>query len=399
MMRRIRSLIEGGWLSAERGRAVKLRLLPTWGRAADGTLRPWQFAQGQLGKPEGVNVRRVPIELLDTYIGRLDPQPGRTPALITRYFDRPLLGLADLGAYAIGAIASATPTPRLRELGLVGERGPLPPRSAAELLADAEQGRLQVYHQSGPVTVAPSVQGRLRLGRVAPMSALELDQSPANGSLSGSANGSLNGSRKGAARYNILDAPEQPKRQATEPAVPTAWDSWDEKTEGMTSASTVDSLEGGGAQIDELAKRSRNTARLDPERDRLLQAIGIRNRTALAEVPLSLIGAWQTAVSHPGLRARFADPAAFAYSQLLARTPPPGSDELSRWMRFQEHRHTAASAPAAPSFSTSGAVMRRARMNALATWAQESVDGYPPASRYPASAKHSEAVSEWYAYC
>ena len=85
LMRRIRSLTDAGWLIAEPGRAVKLRLRPSWGQDADGVAQPWQLDDAQLGKPEGLRVRRVPLELLDSYLGRIDPQPGRRPALVTRY--------------------------------------------------------------------------------------------------------------------------------------------------------------------------------------------------------------------------------------------------------------------------------------------------------------------------
>jgi hypothetical protein len=83
LMRRIRHLIDAGWLIATHGRSVKLHLLPSWGMGAHGIALPWQFGAAQIGKPAGRRVRRVPLDLLDTYLGRLDPQPGRRPAVIT----------------------------------------------------------------------------------------------------------------------------------------------------------------------------------------------------------------------------------------------------------------------------------------------------------------------------
>ena len=97
IMRRITLLLNEGWLTADRGQAIKLRLIPTWGHAPNGQLIPWNFQAEHFGKPDVLRIRRVSLELLDTYLGRLDPQPGRTPALITRYFDRPLISLFDLG--------------------------------------------------------------------------------------------------------------------------------------------------------------------------------------------------------------------------------------------------------------------------------------------------------------
>lgn len=70
---------------------------------------------------------------------------------------------------------------------------------------------------------------------------------------------------------------------------------------------------------------------IDSTCDGILQAMGIRRRAALAHVPLALLTAWQRALQHPGLAARFTDPVAFAYSQLMILATPPADAELVRW--------------------------------------------------------------------
>jgi hypothetical protein len=64
--------------------------------------------------------------------------------------------------------------------------------------------------------------------------------------------------------------------------------------------------------------------------------MGIRQRTALADVPIALIAQWQTALAHPGLAARFIDPPAFAMAQLRIGNGPPDHAELERWARPTE---------------------------------------------------------------
>ncbi|NJO82522.1 MAG: hypothetical protein HC828_06640 [Blastochloris sp.] len=85
---------------------------------------------------------------------------------------------------------------------------------------------------------------------------------------------------------------------------------------------------GGGT-----ADRARNFLHADDatERDALLQAIGIRQRHQMRDVPLDLLRAWHVAVQHPGMTERIADPAAFACSQLRQGNLPPTERELERW--------------------------------------------------------------------
>jgi hypothetical protein len=93
IMRRIARLEERGWLMITRTRASKHRLLPTWGRDRTGIVRPWRLDQPDSDRPAHVRGRRVPLGLLDTYVGRLDPKPAQGHALMSRYFTRPLLDM------------------------------------------------------------------------------------------------------------------------------------------------------------------------------------------------------------------------------------------------------------------------------------------------------------------
>lgn len=330
LMRRIRSLIDAGWLRTEPGRAVKLRLLPTWGNLS----MPWQFDDPHLGKAEGLRVRRVPLELFDTYLGRIDPQPGRRPALITRYVDRPLLGLADLGVYAISQITDIAPTAPLLALGLVSAHGPQPPQSLVDLLTAVANGRVQLSDGasdgSSDSTVRLSLQGRARVGA--------RNGSP-SGSCSGSRNGSYNGSQDGAYNQEPCSSLERDETYIDHEAAAVAWDGWDRRIEGSESPTpyVTDSTRGRG-QVIRLPAESFRPARLDPERDQLLTAMGIRQKAALAHVSLELITAWQDALQHPGMAARFDDPVAVAATQLRREIPPPTVAELERWARGPEQR-------------------------------------------------------------
>jgi hypothetical protein len=90
--------------------------------------------------------------------------------------------------------------------------------------------------------------------------------------------------------------------------------------------------------IKQLQSRTSPALQLDPACDALLQAMGVRNRRALAGVTLALIAAWQAVIDHPGLCARFADPVAFACTQLAAKNPPPPLAALERWATWQPPR-------------------------------------------------------------
>jgi hypothetical protein len=445
-MRRLRRLSNEGWLLAETGHTVKARLQPAW---APGV--PWSFAAAHQGKPNAVRTYRVPLALFDSYLGRLEPRAGRTPALITRYFDRPLLDLRDLGSYALVIAGLASPTPRLAQLGLVEGAMPLAPQPLNELLARAAAGELHLSDDGTTQTVAPSMRGWQRLGHDKP--------SPFLGDRNESLSGSPSGSNSATQRITLPWQHELPFR-ALECDIDTgdsamgthAWDSRNERNEstnpppqdscGMgggdvaSDAVVVHALPAAAHDLDpalrdghavlnaaravrpgewlellqlqrdhgterlliwqaRAARAERDPARgivpayyaacdaneacagigqdiaptepcvsapaeppavqsaapqsapvtaappgavpLDPACDALLRTMGVRKRTRLAGVPYELIAAWHAAIQHPGMAARFADPVAFAVSQLNEHAVPPTSAELERWVNWQ-HR-------------------------------------------------------------
>lgn len=345
LMRRLKVLIAAGWLVAARpGAAVKQSFCPTWGRDAAGTPRPWRWEAAQLGKPVALRARRVPTELLDTYLGRLDPQPGRRPAPITRYFDRPLLDLLDIGVYALCNLVVAVPTQRLAALDLVSEGAPLPPGPVDDLLAQAAHGALLADADDGLAQVRLTPAGWRKLSTERPRAG----RPEANGSPSGSRNGSPSGSPNGSCRPGG-DPPasgasgRQEIAAAGDDAANTweSWESWKESWIPPTPHVATPPTGGGGwdppgdtnqsepatpAGDDHAADRCETAERAD-----LLRAMGIRHHQGLTDAPIALIRAWSTTLQHPGLLARITDPAAFAYSQLRSHAAPPDPDVLDRW--------------------------------------------------------------------
>jgi hypothetical protein len=169
IMRRIVKLEARGWLMITRTIAAKHCLIPTWGRDQAGAVRPWCFEDSDCGRPQHLRGRRVPIGLLDDYLGRLEPQPDSGRALVCRYFTRPLLDLADIGVYTIGLRAEITPTPRLQHLNLCNEAGMLPLLDTQSLLTQAAAGVLTTYVDDATVAIRLSVHGYARLGLRTPL--------------------------------------------------------------------------------------------------------------------------------------------------------------------------------------------------------------------------------------
>src|SRR5262249_17079433 len=164
IMRRIAKLEECGWLMITRTTPRKHRLLPTWGRDRTGSVWPWRFDQPNSDHPAHVRGRRVPLGLLDIYVGRLDPKPGQGHALLSRYFTQPLLDMTDIGVYVIGLRAEVAPTPRLLHLGLHAAAGVTAPADALTLMELAAAGQLCTLVDDVIVAVHLSIQGQSRLG-------------------------------------------------------------------------------------------------------------------------------------------------------------------------------------------------------------------------------------------
>lgn len=253
VMRRITKLAEAGWLSIERSRSIKHRLLPTWGYDESGTARLWRFDVADSGKPAHVRGRRVPLALLDGYLGRLDPQPGHTRAVISRYLTRPLLDLTDVGVYTVGLRAEVTPTLRLQHLGLADRAGMRSPLTSEELLSQATRGHLTTRDSDAVVVVSPSALGFARLGAI--HRADVCDTPPSDEHSSGSPSRSDGGSvscipGRSSAETQELGLPAQQYAGAPallSPAPVIAWDVGNphERTNHESSADT--GAAGGGA--------------------------------------------------------------------------------------------------------------------------------------------------------
>ena len=193
IMRRISKLEERGWVMISRTTATKHRLLPTWGRDQLGTVRPWRMDQASSGRPSHVRGRRVPLGLLDDYVGRFDPQPGHAHALISRYFTRPLLDLTDIGVYTIGLRAEIAPTLRLSHLTLYEVGGMAVPLDGQSLLELAAANQLTTIVGDVVAVVQLSIQGKARLGMAS--STFTLDPAQERKDLRGSTSRSGTGSK------------------------------------------------------------------------------------------------------------------------------------------------------------------------------------------------------------
>jgi hypothetical protein len=222
IMRRIIKLEARGWLMITRSTAAKHCLLPTWGCDQAGLVRPWYFDTPDSGRPQHVRGRHVPIGLLDDYLGRLEPQPDSGRALVSRYFTRPLLDLADIGVYTIGLRAETMPTPRLQHLKLCSEAGMLPLPDTQSLLAQAAAGVLTTCADNTTVAIRLSVHGYARHGLSSPLR----DQSThsVTAQPDGSPNGSRTGSRDQADMLSDIADQEASKYVADVPESLIAWD-------------------------------------------------------------------------------------------------------------------------------------------------------------------------------
>lgn len=418
IMRRIVKLEQQGWLVIARSTNAKHQLLPTWGRDKHGSPHPWRFDMTDCGRPAHLRGRRLPLALLDDYVGRLESQTERGSALISRYLTRPLLDLVDIGTYTIGLHAEIAPTPRLRHLGLWSTAGALAPTTTEMLLTQAAVGGLTTLADDTPVLVGLSIQGYARLGLVVPQ-AQQQEQTTSRepgGSLDGSSGGSAESAAGQGHKYDqeAPDAPqpsqagriawdvgmshEQTKHESPchrgsagggamlpigvipavadghrrlnnqRPIEPGEWCElarlqqthgaeqlliWQsrasrgqfERTQGITPAyyracaareacSTLQpqsppSREPIGQVHPHYGHQA--TAPLDPARDALLRAMGIREHRRLAAVPEELLLAWQQALAHPGMAAQLASPVGFAVAQMRHGQAPPSTAELERW--------------------------------------------------------------------
>jgi hypothetical protein len=140
VLRALARLISGGWIIAFQQPGHKICYTPAWGRIW-GSPRPWQFGTPLLGRPRRMIVVRLDPRLLDTCMGKITPHPLRT-ALVARYITQPLLGLADVGAYALVLAGYPAATEPLHRLGLLHDGNAQPLPADPHLLALASQRAL-----------------------------------------------------------------------------------------------------------------------------------------------------------------------------------------------------------------------------------------------------------------
>jgi len=226
IMRRIVKLEERGWVMVTRRTATKNSLLPTWGRDQTGVERPWRFDLADSGRPSHLRGRRVPLGLFDTYLGRLEPQPGHRSALISRYFTQRLLDLTDIGIYTIGLRAEVAPSPRLRHLGLQTAAGMLQPVDDQSLLAQANSEQLTTLEGDMVVAVQLSAHGHARLSIALPRIAPRTVASDEHlyGSIHGSHDGSAGRSLHPSCNSAIFPEQDGPNVIDDIPPSLIAWD-------------------------------------------------------------------------------------------------------------------------------------------------------------------------------
>jgi hypothetical protein len=163
--RALKRLVETGYLVIAPSGGRRNAYQPTWG-PIKGASRPWDLADSSLGRPRHIFVEPLPQDLLDHYLGRLEPH-ARCGAHVARYITRPLLGLTDVGAYALAMVGYSVDRPALVSLGLLAEGQALPLPSMEDTLALVSQRRL--FDAESPIALTPA--GWARLGITPPLPA------------------------------------------------------------------------------------------------------------------------------------------------------------------------------------------------------------------------------------
>jgi DNA replication protein DnaC len=157
ILRALRRLTRTGWLLAREQPGHKTAYTPAWGIVSDAP-RAWDMAAPMLGRPRHCAAIRLDRRLLDTCIGRLTPHP-KHKAEVQRYVTAPLLGLADVGAYALAAVGRGAATPALGRWGLAADRKAHPLPAKNEFLA-----RLSLASAIDPDAPALTIEGLRHLG-------------------------------------------------------------------------------------------------------------------------------------------------------------------------------------------------------------------------------------------
>ncbi|MBX0328613.1 hypothetical protein K2Z83_13085, partial [Oscillochloris sp. ZM17-4] len=135
--RALQRLVAAGWLTAARRPGRKTTYTPSWGHVCGAAL-PWDLAAPALGRPRHIGALRLDQRLLDVCMGRIEAHPTH-PALIRRYLETPLIGLREVGAYALALAGLPVASPALEALRLIDAGQPLLLPDEATILAVASQ--------------------------------------------------------------------------------------------------------------------------------------------------------------------------------------------------------------------------------------------------------------------
>jgi hypothetical protein len=137
--------------------------------------------------------------------------------------------------------------------------------------------------------------------------------------------------------------------------------------------------------------------------DALLKEMGVRERHRLGDVSYDLVAAWQMALTHPGMQARFTSPVGLAVAQMRRGNAPPPITELDRWVeharrkddRYEVWRYV--EAPAMTEDVIAGEQQLEARVRAIAPPDADLTDLCELARCIEAGATDAEALASLHA--
>lgn len=115
--RAFRLLLAKGYVTIAETHGNKRGYVPTWGRVS-GEPRLWDISAPILNRPPHIRAYRLDQRFLDTCMGILEPHRQHA-AKIERYVIKPILGLREIGEYALNATGYFTPSAKLENLGLL----------------------------------------------------------------------------------------------------------------------------------------------------------------------------------------------------------------------------------------------------------------------------------------
>jgi hypothetical protein len=156
--RALQRLAGASWMIPQRRPGHKTTYTPSWG-TVNGAICAWDLQAPCLGRPRHILALRLDQRLLDVCMGRLDPHPTH-PAMARRYITAPLIGLREVGAYALTLAGMPVGSPALEDLRLILNGRAMPVPDEATILAVASQRAPHALSPDGwrrtPFDVAPT---------------------------------------------------------------------------------------------------------------------------------------------------------------------------------------------------------------------------------------------------